>query len=153
MDKITLEKITEEDISLIEQWLKNDYYLSKKHTLVDNLINKIKNIDGEYDYIKYFMVNINAQKAGFCQYYDCFRAQRCCDNIDKENIRYSIDYFIDGNYSHLDNEITIVKILIEKIKNEGGKEIILETLGVNSLKAYLLNSFHLDDSRKIHKTL
>ena len=141
MDKITLKKITEEDIGLIEQWIENDRYISKKHMLADNLRNKIINKNGEYDYIKYFMVNINAQKAGFCQYYDCFRAQRCCDIIDKENVRYSIDYFVDGNYSNLDNQITIVKRLIKKIKDKGGKEVILDHLGTNSLKAYLANDF------------
>ena len=140
MDKITLEKITEEDICLIEQLLENDEILGR-YKLDNNVIDEIKHIDGRYEYIKSFMVNINSKKVGFCQYY----------GIDKENIRYYIDFFIDENYRDSTNESTIIKILMEKIKNEGGKEVIFVSRGMNALWALLENGFENHNSRRIFR--
>jgi uncharacterized membrane-anchored protein YjiN (DUF445 family) len=90
------------------------------------------------------MINSNSEKIGFCQYYDCFTAQKFCENIAKENIRYCIDYviikYIDGVY----DQFEVVKKLIKIIKKKNGKEIILDKIGIKTLKAFIPNDFQFD---------
>jgi hypothetical protein len=151
MYKITLKKMTKKDFPLIKQWLESDKFKNyyKSYTTIDQLKNKI---NGENSYIDFFMININSEKIGFCQYYDCFTAQKFCENIDKENIRYCIDYvmikYIDGVY----DQFELVKKLIKIIKKKNGKEIILYNLGIKTLKAFIPNGFQFDKGH-IYKIL
>jgi len=137
MDKITLKKITKKDIALIKQWLESDFF-KKYYKQIDQLRDKVNNINGGNEYIKYFIISSNSKKIGICQYYDCFLAQKCCDNIDKENIRYSIDYFILAEDNSNKNDANAIRKLINKIKRENGKEIIIENIDIKSLARLVL---------------
>ena len=148
MDKIILTKITKKDITLIKQWLEDDFF-KKNYKQIDQLRNYVNGEDG---YIKYFIINNHSRKIGICQCYDCFLAQKCCDNIDKENIRYSIDYLILSRYNS-DNDVKVIKKILDKIKKQNGKEIIIEDLGIKSLARLVLGLGFQCDREKIYKIL
>jgi RimJ/RimL family protein N-acetyltransferase len=141
--QISLVKIIDEDIILIEQWLQKEY-IKKWYDPIDEWINEIKNRNGEYSFIKHFIVKIDSLRIGFCQYYDCFDAQESWYKISKQKHTYSIDYLIgEENYLHKGYGKEIIRQLIEKVKTEGGKEIIVQpdTENVKSHKVLLANGF------------
>ena len=143
MEQISLEKITEEDIFLIEQWLQKEC-IKKWYDPIDEWINELKNRNGEYSFIKHFIVKYNSTKIGFCQYYDCFDAQELWYKIDKQKYTYSIDYLIgEENYLNKGYGKEIIRQLIEKIKIKDGKEIIVQPDMENerSNKILLANGF------------
>ena len=143
MEQISLEKIMEEDVILIEQWLQKEY-IKKWYDPIDEWINELKNKNREYSFIKHFIVKFNSVKIGFCQYYDCFDAQELWYKINKQKYTYSIDYLIgEENYLNKGYGKEIIRQLIEKVKTEGGKEIIVQPdIGnVRSNKILLANGF------------
>jgi len=143
MEQVNLERILEEDVILIEQWLQKEY-VKKWYDPTNEWINEIKNRDVEYSFIKHFIVKINSIKVGFCQYYDCFDAKELWYRTNKQNYTYSIDYLIgEENYLNKGYGKEIIRQLIEKVKTEGGKEIIVQPdIGnVRSNKILLANGF------------
>ena len=150
MDKIVLETITDEDIELIKQWLQKDY-IKKWYDPVTDWINELKNRNGEYSFIKHFIVKNNFEKIGFCQYYDCFVAKELWYQVNKQNYTFSIDYLIgDENYLDKGYGKKIIRQLINKIKIEGGKEIIVQPDEENILsnKVLLANGFTYKQNEK-----
>ena len=74
MDFIELYNFTDEDIILFEQWINKDY-IKKWYGELNDWIYEVNNRNGEFNFIKHFIVKYNYQKIGFCQYYDCYYAQ------------------------------------------------------------------------------
>ena len=109
---------------MIQHWLHKDY-IKKWYNPIADWIHEIKNRNGEYNFIKHFIVKSNSVKIGFCQYYDCFIAKELWYKIDKQNHTFSIDYLIgDESYLNKGYGKEIIRQLINKIKIEDGKEII-----------------------------
>jgi len=150
MEQLNLEKIMDEDIVLIEQWLQKEY-IKKWYDPIDEWINEIKNRNGKYNFIKHYIVKLNSTKIGFCQYYDCFDAQELWYKIDKRKHTYSIDYLIgDEKYLGKGFGKEIIRQLIEKVQIEGGKEIIVqpEMENVRSNKVLQANGFEYKEEIK-----
>ena len=156
MEQVNLERILEEDVILIEQWLQKEY-VKKWYDPTNEWINEIKNRDVEYSFIKHFIVKINSIKVGFCQYYDCFDAKELWYRTNKQNYTYSIDYLIgEEKYLNKGYGKEIVRQLIEKVKTEGGKEIIVQPdiENVRSNKILLANGFeYLKDKEYYYKKI
>jgi RimJ/RimL family protein N-acetyltransferase len=152
MDQIILEELKDEDIIIIEQWLQKDY-IKKWYDPIDEWINEIKNRNGEYNFLKHFVVKYNSVKIGFCQYYDCFMAKELLYKVKRQNYTYSIDYLI-GEENFLNKGIgkEIIKQLIKKIKTENGKEIIVQPdmENIKSNKALLANGFEYKENEKYY---
>ena len=152
MEQLNLVKITDEDIILVEQWLQKEY-IKKWYDPIDEWINEMQNRNGEYGFIRHFIVKVNSLKVGFCQYYDCFNAQESWYKINKQKYTYSIDYLIgEENYLNKGYGKEIIRQLIEKVKTEGGKEIIVqpEMENVRSKKALLTNGFEYSERKKYY---
>jgi len=126
MDFIELYNFTDQDIKLFEHWINKDY-IKKWYGNLNDWIYEVNNRNGEFNFIKHFIVNFNDQKIGFCQYYDCYYAQEEWYKIENVKKTYSIDYLIgEENYLNKGYGKIIIKKLIEKIKTEGGNEIIVQ---------------------------
>jgi len=152
MEQISLEKIIDEDIILIEQWLQKKY-IKKWYDPIDEWISEIKNRNEEYSFIKHFIVKINSIKIGFCQYYDCFDARESWYKIDKQKYTYSVDYLIgEENYLNKGYGKEILRQLVEKVKAEGGKEIIVQPdmENVRSNKILLANGFEYLEKKEYY---
>jgi RimJ/RimL family protein N-acetyltransferase len=150
LDKIILEKIVDNDIILIEQWLQKEY-IRKWYDPIEEWIHELKNRNKEFNFIKHFIVKNNSVKMGFCQYYDCFFAKELWYKVDKQNNTYSIDYLI-GEEEYLNKGLgkEIIQKLIERIEEDGGKEIIVqpEKENIKSNKALMANGFEYKEKEK-----
>jgi len=150
MNKIFLEKLIDEDIELIKQWLQKDY-IKKWYDPINDWINELNNRNREYNFINHFIVKNNSEKIGFCQYYDCFIAQESWYKVEKQNCTYSIDYLI-GNENYLSKGYgkEIIRQLINKIKSENGKEIIVQPdqENIKSNKVLLASGFTYKEPEK-----
>ena len=126
MENIELHNFTDEDIKLFEQWINKDY-IKKWYGNLNDWMNEVNNRGNEFKFIKHFIVKLNGKRIGFCQFYDCNDAQEEWYIINKPKEIYSIDYLIgEEEYLNKGYGKMIVKKLIEKIKTEGGKEIIVQ---------------------------
>ena len=152
MSSVILEKIIKEDIILIEKWLQKDY-IKKWYDPINDWIFEIKNRNNEFNFIKHFIVKTGFDKIVFCQYYDCFIAREEWYEINEKGNIYSIDYLI-GEEKYLNKGFgkEIIKELIEKIRMENGREIIVqpELKNVQSNKILLANGFEYDNNRKYY---
>jgi RimJ/RimL family protein N-acetyltransferase len=150
MENIVLEPFLDKDIEIMEKWFQKEY-LIKWYGDISEWIFELKNRNGKYNFIKHFMVKNKDNKIGFCQYYDCYNAQEEWYKIDLQNNTYSIDYLI-GEEEYLNKGIgkEIIKQLIEKIKMENGKEIIVqpELENEKSCKALMGNGFLYNEEKK-----
>jgi RimJ/RimL family protein N-acetyltransferase len=152
MDKIIFEYITDEDIILIKKWLQKDY-IRKWYDPINDWIYEIVNRNGEFNFIKHFIVKIGFEKIGFCQYYDCFLAQEDWYKVNEKGITYSIDYLIgEENYLNKGFGKKIVKELVKKIKMENAMEIIVQPdlENIQSGKILIANGFVYDNNRKYY---
>ena len=153
MKSITLEIFSDDDLELFEKWLQKDYIL-KWYENPDDWLYEVKNRNGEFNFIKHFIVKIDAQKFGFCQYYDCYHAQEEWYKISEPNRTYSIDYLIgEENYLNKGYGKEIIKQLIEKIKIINGKEIIVQPDMENTPSQRILtaNGFIFDKDRGYYR--
>jgi len=152
MDFIELHNFTDEDIKLFEQWINKDY-IKKWYGNLNDWIYEVNNRNGEFNFIKHFIVKSNDQKVGFCQYYDCYHAQEEWYKINNQKEKYSIDYLIgEEEYLNKGYGKIIIKKLIEKIKTEGGKEIIVQPELENKASngVLLANGFIYDENNEYY---
>jgi RimJ/RimL family protein N-acetyltransferase len=141
-----------EDTIKFSKWLEKEYiskwFCSEGGKQKDDWLNEINNKNGEYNFIKHFIINIEETKIGFCQYFDGYFWQSYFRNYYgitvEENNSYEIDYFI-GEEKYLNKGFgkIIVKKLEEKIIEIGGKEIFAGPHEENtiSIKTLLSNGF------------
>jgi RimJ/RimL family protein N-acetyltransferase len=152
LENIILEPFLDLDIGIMEKWFQKEY-IKKWYGNTNEWIVELENRNGEYNFIKHFMVKHQNHKIGFCQYYDCYYAQEGWYKIDLPKNTYSIDYLI-GEEEYLNKGIgkEIIKQLIDKIKLENGKEIIVhpELENEKSCKALVGNGFLYNEKRKYY---
>jgi CTP:molybdopterin cytidylyltransferase MocA/predicted acetyltransferase len=148
-NKIVLHAFIAEDITILKRWFDRDH-IKKWFKDADDWIYEVENRHGKYNFIKHFIVKNKNTKIGFCQYYDCYRAREDWYNIEKPDDTYSIDYLI-GEEQYLGKGFgrEIIRLLVEKIKIENGKEIIVQPELENKIsqKALLANGFLYDKKR------
>lgn len=156
----------EEDIPLFDKWLDKEY-IKKWFGEKENWLNEINERNGQYSFLKHFIVYYNDRKIGYCLYADCFFLksleeeghdfQEMYGDVAEQNHTYEIGYLI-GEEEFLNRGIgkRIIQILEDKITEIGGKEIAADPAEENiiSIKTLLSNGFKKKsdgDYRKICK--
>ena len=150
MKDIVLEIFEDQYLEKYIIWLHKSY-IKKWFGNPRDWIYEIKNRNNEFKFIKHFIVKVDNNEIGFCQYYDCYYAQEEWYKIDEANKIYSIDYLIgDEIYLNMDYGKKIVEKLIEKIKEVNGKSIIVQPELENkaSIGILLANDFLFDNDKK-----
>jgi len=157
-NEITLKPLLDEDIPLFEHWLNKEYiykrFCPNGKEEKEAWLEEITNRNGEYHFLKHFIVYYNDIKIGFCMHADCFYLkdseeeghdfEALYGDIPEENHTYEIGYLI-GEEEFLNQGIS--KIIIEKLEEEiirlGGKEIAADPSEENIffVKALLSNGF------------
>ena len=150
-NEIVIKPIQEEDIPLFDKWLDKEY-IKKWFGEKENWLNEINERNGQYSFLKHFIVYYNDRKIGYCLYADCFYG-----DVAEQNHTYEIGYLI-GEEEFLNRGIgkRIIQILEDKITEIGGKEIAADPAEENiiSIKTLLSNGFKKKsdgDYRKICK--
>jgi RimJ/RimL family protein N-acetyltransferase len=156
MSNVIFDYITDNDINLIKIWLQKDY-IKIWYDPIENWVYEMENRNGKFNFIKHFIVKYGYERIGFCQYYDCYFAQEEWYKINEKGMIYSIDYLIgDENYLNKGFGKEIIRGIIEKIKLENAKEIIVnpEPENIQSVKILIANGFRYDGTKKYYyKTL
>ena len=165
-NEIVIKSIQEEDIPLFDKWLDKEY-IKKWFGEKENWLNEINERNGQYSFLKHFIVYYNDRKIGYCLYADCFFLksleeeghdfQEMYGDVAEQNHTYEIGYLI-GEEEFLNRGIgkRIIQILEDKITEIGGKEIAADPAEENiiSIKTLLSNGFKKKsdgDYRKICK--
>ena len=165
-NEIVIKPIQEEDIPLFDKWLDKEY-IKKWFGEKENWLNEINERNGQYSFLKHFIVYYNDRKIGYCLYADCFFLksleeeghdfQEMYGDVEEQNHTYEIGYLI-GEEEFLNRGIgkRIIQILEDKITEIGGKEIAADPAEENiiSIKTLLSNGFKKKsdgDYRKICK--
>ena len=165
-NEIVIKPIQEEDIPLFDKWLDKEY-IKKWFGEKEDWLNEINERNGQYSFLKHFIVYYNDRKIGYCLYADCFFLkyleeeghdfQEMYGDVAEQNHTYEIGYLI-GEEEFLNRGIgkRIIQILEDRIIEIGGKEIAADPAEENiiSIKALLSNGFKKKrdgDYRKICK--
>ncbi len=122
-----LRSIEDTDLSLLDIWLHKPYVL-KWYEDPNAWLDEVRQRDGQYAFIRHFIVMHGDQPIGFCQYYDCIEAGEDWYSVHTRNETYSIDYLI-GEETHLrkGHGKRIIQLLIDTIRmHTQAKEIIVQ---------------------------
>ena len=122
---IVLREFKDNDIEMFKSWL-NEEHIAKWFKDPDSWIYEVNNRKNKFSFIKHFIVQINSEDIGFCQYYTYKDGKEDWYDSDEVEGIYSLDYCI-GNTNYLNKGYgkEIVKKMIEKITLDGGKKIIV----------------------------
>lgn len=151
--EIEIKPLRNEDIQLFDKWL-DKKYISKWLGDKEDWLHEINERNGEYSFLKHFIVYYGDRKIGYCLYADCFFLKNLEEeghdfedlygDVAEENSTYEIGYLI-GEEEFLNKGIgkRIIQMLEEKIIEIGGKEIAADPSEENiiSIKALLSNGF------------
>lgn len=151
--EITLKPLTDEDIPLFDKWLDKEY-ISKWFGEKEDWLHEINERNGEYSFLKHFIVYHNGKRIGYCLYADCFYLkdlqeeghdfEELYGEVTGPNHTYEIGYLI-GEEEYLNKGISkvIIRLLEEIIIGIGGKEIAADPSEENviSIKTLLSNGF------------
>jgi RimJ/RimL family protein N-acetyltransferase len=161
-NNIQIKPLMDEDVNLFNKWLDKEFiykwFCPGGEEEKEAWMEEVNGRNGEYNYMKHFIVYFENKKIGFCLYFDCYFQQEYIQEhygvkVDKNHV-YEIGYLI-GEENYLNKGIgkIIVKKLEEKILEIGGKEIFADPGEENivSVKTLLGNGFIKikdDDYRK-----
>lgn len=164
-NEIVIKSIQEEDIPLFDKWLDKEY-IKKWFGEKEDWLNEINERNGQYSFLKHFIVYYNDRKIGYCLYADCFFLkyleeeghdfQEMYGDVAEQNHTYEIGYLI-GEEEFLNRGIgkRIIQILEDRIIKIGGKEIAADPAEENiiSIKALLSNGFKKKKRRRLQEDL
>lgn len=164
-NEIILSPLLDEDIVIFSQWLDKEY-IRKWFGEKKDWLNEVNERNGEYSFLKHFIVYHNNRKIGYCLYADCFFLKdleeeehdfkELYGDVTEKNHTYEIGYLI-GEEEYLNRGISkiIIQLLEEKIIEVGGKEIAADPSEENifSIKALLSYGFKKKNDGDYRKTV
>ena len=148
MNDLTLRPFADRDITLLTAWLHKDYIL-KWYQDPAAWLEEIHGRHAAFAWISHFIVLYGDTPIGFCQYYDCVHANALEDwyEVTRQNDTYSIDYLIgEGAYLGKGCGKAVVRLLTERIAQEGARQIIVQPDSENQPSSHVLlaNGFVFD---------
>ncbi len=153
MENLIFCPVENADMPLIAEWLGKSH-ISKWYGDPQEWLKEIEGRNGDYSWIRHFVVMAGKEKIGFCQYYDCYHARELESwyRVDTKGEVFSIDYFI-GEEAYLGKGYgkKIVKQLTELIESiENAARIIVQPEADNaaSLGVLLSNGYIFDEKNK-----
>lgn len=126
-DELTLRPLFENDIVLIERWLKVEH-VKKWFEPTEDWLHEIKNRRGEFSFITHLIAEFKGVPFGFCQYYDMFYGQEKENwlKIDKESECFSIDYLIgEEEFLHKGLGQKMIALMLNKLRDKGAKTVVV----------------------------
>lgn len=90
---LNFRKVEDADLPTIERWLRSERVAKWFHDTEDWL-SEVRQRDGAFSWIHYFIVMSGDQPIGFCLWYDCFDAHEDWYTVERRNTMFSMDYLI-----------------------------------------------------------
>ncbi|MDR0972632.1 MAG: GNAT family N-acetyltransferase [Prevotellaceae bacterium] len=140
MNRIILIPITDADIPQVMRWMDKPH-VKQWFEHPDEWLYEMQHRHDEFAFIRHFIAMYGLTKIGFCQYYDYFYAQEASYPITVPQYAYSIDYLI-GEEAYLRQGLgkAMIRLLIERIKALGGKEVLSDPMPENEISQRTLRS-------------
>ena len=122
----------DDDLQLLEKWLHKEYirkwFEVSGVCTIDDWLYEVKNRDGKFKWINYFIALCEDSPVGFCIYYKCLDAKEdWYGDISLDGV-YSMDYLI-GEEDYLGKGIgkkMIAKLTKMIFSHENAKRIIVQ---------------------------
>jgi len=141
MNALELTKFEDEDIELLENWLRQEYILKWYHE-PEEWLREAQERHDEFCWITHFIVLKEGEPIGFCQYYPYEKSGETWNGDVPACGTYSIDYLI-GEQDCLGKGLgkQIVKLLVNEIfSRKDAKRIIAQPEPENAASCYTLLS-------------
>jgi len=129
---LLLRVFEDDDLQLLDKWLHKGYikkwFEVPDICTIEDWLHEVKNRNGEFRWLSYFIALSDGFPVGFCTYYKCVDAKEQWYGEISLNGVYSIDYLI-GEEEYLGKGIgnKIIKELMEMIfSHEDAKKIIVQ---------------------------
>jgi RimJ/RimL family protein N-acetyltransferase len=139
------------DLPLLEVWLRKERILKWFHDTEDWL-SEVRQRDGAFGWIRYFIVTAGARPVGFCLWYDCFDAQEDWYSVARLGEMFSLDYLIgEDDFLGKGHGKAIVAAMVERIRRHcQTAEIVVQPELENKLSCGVLlaNGFVFDGEKK-----
>jgi len=158
-DMIELRAFEDSDLQLLDKWLHKEYikkwFEVPNICTIDDWLHEVKNRNGEFKWITYFVALWNDCPIGFCLYYKCMDAKEDWYKDMSLDGTYSIDYLIgEDNYLGKGLGKKMVAKLVEMIfSHANAKRIIVQPdkNNVASGNVLLANGFTCDEANNIYE--
>ncbi len=152
--EITLRPIMDDDLPLLETWLRKDRIL-KWYEDADEWLGEIRQRYGDFEFLHHYIVSADCVPIGFGQWYDCYDAREEWYAVERSDSMFSIDYLVgEDDYLGKGYGKAIVKALVGEIKRRQPDATIVvqpELENTASGRALLANGFTYDDDKKYFK--
>jgi RimJ/RimL family protein N-acetyltransferase len=115
MAEIAFRPLEDDDIPLVDEWLRKDR-VRRWFEKPEDWLGEIRNRRGEYSFLHHFIAVLGATPVGFCQYYACADVREACFLGVPRAGTYSIDYLI-GEEEFLGMRLgeAMVRALVEMV--------------------------------------
>lgn len=130
--QLTLRPLFDNDIALMERWLYAPH-VAQWYKYPDHWLNELHERRGEFSFLTHFIAEFEGVPIGFCQYYDCYFAQRhevWNDHWrvgDGQSKIFSMDYLIgDPGYLRRGFGKEMVAQMLVMLRKTGAKTVIVE---------------------------
>jgi len=141
-----------EDVPLMEDWLKKTYIL-EWYVHPDDWLHEIKERRGEFCFIRHFITMIGRKPVGFCQYYRCSDAMEDWYGDISLDGAFSIDYLI-GEEEYLGKgygKATVLHLTETVFSLQDAKRILVQPDPENqaSCRTLMACGFTYDEKNKL----
>lgn len=154
METFKIRFFEDEDITLMQKWLHQDY-VERWYNDPEDWLNEIRKRHNEFSFLHHYIVMYNEKPIGFAQYYQCEAIrEEWYSSIDLDGV-YSIDYMI-GEEAYLRKGLgkEIVKQLTKQIfQLANSKAIVVQPDNENiaSCKALYANEYTFNEKEKFYE--
>lgn len=153
MNKMVFHPIQDEDIPLMKEWLGREH-VSKWYGSPEDWLEEMARRNSDFSFVKHFIVRLEGQPIGFCQYYTCIEAQEDWYGHVPLAGSYSLDYMI-GEERFLGQGLgkAIVAWLIRQVFSlDESQRIIVAPEPENSAscRSLLANRFVFDERNNLY---
>lgn len=153
MEKMILRTFEAGDLPVFKEWLKKEH-IRKWYTEPEDWIAEVTLRQEDFSWINHFIVLMENQRIGFCQYYKTIDANEACYAKLPQEGTYSIDYLI-GEEEYLGKGYgkKIVELLTEMIfAKSDSKRIVVQPEPENkaSCNALIANGYVFEDLNKVY---
>lgn len=144
--KPALRSFFDGDIDLMKRWLPMPH-VAQWYQHPDHWLNELNERRGEFSFLTHFIAEYEGTPIGFCQYYDTYFAREHEVWNDEWHIGegqgklFSIDYLIgEPDFLRRGFGKKIIFCLLDKLRHEGAKTIIVEPEQENTASCRALES-------------
>jgi len=128
-NELTLRPFSDDDIALMERWLRADH-VRAWYEHPDDWLMELRGRSGEFRFITHMIAEIHGFPIGFCQYYDCWHSKEyeAWDiALPGEARIFSIDYLVgEPEYLRRGYGKAMITHMLAALRRLGAESVIVQ---------------------------